>query len=156
LPAFGLSALAGRVAMHHTGMAHALAVGVFVVCGVYQLTPLKDRCLARCRSPFGLLMRYGSYRGRLRDLRVGLHHGAYCLACCWALMLILIAVGVMNILAMVGLAALVVAEKLWVRGPLAGRLAGLAALGLATALIWVPSLAPGLDPGSMMPMRPMG
>jgi predicted metal-binding membrane protein len=155
LPAFGLSAWAGLVATNHPGAAHAIAVGVFVVCGLYQMTPLKDRCLARCRSPFALLMRYGSYRGRLRDLRVGLHHGAYCLACCWALMAILIAVGVMNLLAMVGLAALVVAEKLWVRGPLTGRVAGIAALGFAVALIWVPGLAPGLDPGSMGHMGSM-
>jgi predicted metal-binding membrane protein len=71
-------------------------------------------------------------------------------------MAILIAVGVMNLLAMVGLAALIVAEKLWVRGPLAGRVAGIAALGFAVALIWVPSLAPGLDPGSMGHMGRMG
>jgi predicted metal-binding membrane protein len=71
-------------------------------------------------------------------------------------MVILIAVGVMNLLAMVGLAVLVVAEKVWARGPLAGRLAGFAALGLAVALIWVPALAPGLDPGSMGHMAPMG
>jgi predicted metal-binding membrane protein len=71
-------------------------------------------------------------------------------------MVILIAVGVMNLLAMVGLALLIVVEKLWVRGPLAGRLAGIAALGLALALIWVPGLAPGLDPGTMAHMAPTG
>jgi predicted metal-binding membrane protein len=156
IPAFGLSALAGHLASHHATVAHAVAVGVFAVAGVYQLTSLKDRCLARCRSPFGLLMRYGSYKGRLRDLRVGMHHGAFCLACCWALMVILIAVGVMNILAMVGLAVLVVGEKLWGRGFLAGRLAGMAALGLAVALIWVPSLAPGLLPAPTGHMGHMG
>jgi predicted metal-binding membrane protein len=156
LPAFALSGWTGHLADHDLGAAHALAVAVFAVCGLYQLTPLKDRCLAHCRSPFSQLMRYGSYRGRLRDLRVGVHHGAYCLGCCWALMAILIAVGVMNLLAMVGLALLVVVEKLWIRGPLAGRVAGIAALGLAIALIWAPGLAPGLDPGSMSHMGHMG
>jgi predicted metal-binding membrane protein len=149
LPALGLASLAGRLASDQPRVAHAVAVGVFAVCGVYQLTPIKDRCLARCRSPLGLLMRYGSYRGKMRDVRVGLHHGGYCLACCWALMALLIVVGVMNLFAMVAIAGLVVVEKLWARGPVAGRLAGLALLALAAAAIWVPSLAPGMDPGSM-------
>jgi predicted metal-binding membrane protein len=70
-------------------------------------------------------------------------------------MAILIAVGAMNLLAMAGLTVLVAVEKLWVRGPLAGRVAGLAALGLAIALIWVPGLAPGLAPGPMRPMAHM-
>jgi predicted metal-binding membrane protein len=149
VPALGLASLAGRLGSDQPGIAHVVAVGTFTVCGIYQLTPIKDRCLARCRSPLGLLMRYGSYRGKLRDVRVGLHHGGYCLACCWALMALLIAVGVMNLLAMVGIAALVVVEKLWGRGPAAGRLAGLALVALAATTVWVPSLAPGLQPGSM-------
>jgi predicted metal-binding membrane protein len=149
VPALGLASLAGRLASAHPGAAHVTAVATFAVCGIYQLTGLKDRCLARCRSPFSLLMGYGSYRGKLRDFRVGLHHGGYCLACCWALMVLLIAVGVMNLFAMVGIATLVVVEKLWVRGPAAGRLAGLALLALAATAIWIPSLAPGLHTGSM-------
>ena len=155
VPALGLASLAGRLASDQPGVSHAVAVGMFAVCGLYQLTPIKDRCLARCRSPVGLLMRYGSYRGKLRDVRVGLHHGGYCLACCWALMALLIAVGVMNLLAMVAIAALVVVEKFWTRGPFAGRLAGFALLTLAVATIWAPSLAPGLDPGSMGHMTMM-
>jgi len=150
LPAYGLARFAGWLAGGHPGGAQAAAVAVFALCGVYQLSPFKDRCLAHCRSPLGLLMHYGSYRGRLRDLRVGVHHGGYCLGCCWALMLILVAVGVMNVAAMVGLAALVLTEKTWRWGPLAGRLAGLAALGLAVATIWFPWLAPGLHAAPMM------
>ena len=150
LPAYGLARFAGWLAGGHPGGAQAAAVAVFALCGVYQLSPFKDRCLAHCRSPLGLLMHYGSYRGRLRDLRVGVHHGGYCLGCCWALMLVLIAVGVMNVAAMVALAALVLTEKTWRWGPLAGRLAGLAALGLAVATIWFPWLAPGLHAAPMM------
>jgi predicted metal-binding membrane protein len=130
-----------------------MAVAVFAVCGIYQLSPLKDRCLAHCRSPLGLLLHYGSYRGRSRDLRVGAHHGGYCLGCCWGLMVILIAVGVMNVAAMVGLAALVLTEKVWRWGPAAGRLAGVAALALAVATIWLPWLAPGLHAASQMMMN---
>src|SRR5258707_202288 len=103
LPAYGLASLTGWLTGNHPGAAHALGVAVFAVCGVYQLSWLKDRCLAHCRSPLALLLHYGSYRGRFRDLRVGAHHGGYCLGCCWGLMVILIAVGTMNILAMVGL-----------------------------------------------------
>jgi predicted metal-binding membrane protein len=150
LPAFGLAWLAGWLTGRHPGAAHASAVAVFAVVGAYQLSPLKDRCLAHCRSPLALLLHYGSYQGRLRDLRVGAHHGGYCLGCCWALMLILIAVGVMNVAAMVGLAALVLVEKTWSRGVAAGRLAGLAALALAVATIWLPWLAPGLHAAPMM------
>jgi len=154
LPAYGLAALTGWLDSHHPGVAHGLAVAIFASCGVYQLTSLKDRCLAQCRSPFGLLLRYGSFRGRTRDLRVGAHHGAYCLGCCWALMAILIAVGVMNIVAMVGLAALILVEKTWARGPVVARLAGVAALGLAAVTIWLPWLAPGLQ--AAHPMMGMG
>jgi predicted metal-binding membrane protein len=144
LPAFGLAWLAGRLTGTDPSAAHVLAVAVFAVCGIYQLSGLKDRCLARCRSPLGLLLHYGSYRGRLRDLRVGAHHGGYCLGCCWALMVILVTVGVMNVAAMVGLASVVLVEKVSPWGPAVSRLAGAAALALAVATIWLPWLAPGL------------
>jgi predicted metal-binding membrane protein len=140
LPAYGLAWLTGR----HPGAAHVFAVAVFAACGVYQMSRLKDRCLAHCRSPLALLLHYGSYRGRSRDLRAGAHNGGYCLGCCWGLMVILVAVGVMNIAAMAGLAAVVLVEKTWRWGPAAGRLAGAAALALAVAVIWFPWLAPGL------------
>jgi predicted metal-binding membrane protein len=113
VPAYGLAWLAGWLTGKHPSAAHVTAVAVFAVCGIYQLSPLKDRCLAHCRSPLGLLLHYGSYRGRSRDLRAGAHHGGYCLGCCWGLMVILIAVGVMNVAAMIGLAALVLIENVW-------------------------------------------
>jgi len=150
LPAYGLAWLAGWLTAAHSMAAHIMAVAVFAVAGIYQLSSLKDRCLAHCRSPLGLLLHYGSYRGRFRDLRVGAHHGGYCLGCCWALMVILVAVGVMNIAAMVGLAALILIEKVWAWGPMVGRLAGAAALALAVATIWLPWLAPGLHATTQM------
>ena len=93
LPAYGLAWLASRLAGGHRTAATVLAVAIFAACGVYQLTPLKDRCLARCRSPLGFLLKLGAYRGRTRDLRAGLYHGAFCLARCWALMALLVAFG---------------------------------------------------------------
>jgi predicted metal-binding membrane protein len=150
LPAYGLAWLASWLAGTHPSAAHALAVAVFAGAGIYQLSSLKDRCLAHCRSPLGLLLLYGSYQGRLRDLRAGAHHGGYCLGCCWALMVILVAVGVMNVAAMIGLAAVVLIEKVSPGGPAIGRLVGAAALALAVATIWLPWLAPGLHAPPMM------
>jgi predicted metal-binding membrane protein len=130
--------------------ATAVAVAVFTACGVYQLTPLKSRCLKHCRSPLSLLLHYGSYQGSLRDVRAGAHHGAWCLGCCWSLMALFVVLGVMNVAAMVVLAAVVLAEKLWVHGELLARAVGVAALALAVAVIWVPELAPGLHGTSQM------
>jgi predicted metal-binding membrane protein len=146
LPAYGLAWMVDWLADAHPGTARVLAVAVFATCGVYQLSRLKDRCLAHCRSPIALLLRYGSYRGRFRDVRAGAHHGAYCLGCCWGLMAVLIALGTMNIVAMAGLAAVVLAERVAKRGRSIGRLAGIAAIGLAVATIWLPWLAPGCAP----------
>jgi predicted metal-binding membrane protein len=150
LPAYGLAWLAGRLAVSHPGAAHIMAVVVFAGCGAYQLSSLKNRCLAHCRSPFALLLHYGSYRGRLRDLRAGAHHGGYCLGCCWGLMVILVAVGVMNVAAMACLAAVVLIEKTWPWGPAVGRATGAAALALAAATVWFPWLAPGLHAAPVM------
>jgi predicted metal-binding membrane protein len=150
LPAYGLAWIAGWLTGTHPGAAHVLGIAAFAVCGVYQLSGLKDRCLTHCRSPLALLLHYGSYRGWSRDLRAGAHHGGYCLACCWGLMVILVAVGMMNILAMVGLALLVLIEKVWAHGPATGRLAGAAALALAVATVWFPWLAPGLHAAPAM------
>ena len=61
-----------------------LGVAIFVAAGIYQFTPAKDFCLSRCRSPIGALMYYFGFKGTSRDVRVGLHHGATCIGCCWA------------------------------------------------------------------------
>jgi predicted metal-binding membrane protein len=152
-PAYGLAWLAGQLAASRPAAATALAVAIFVACGVYQLTPLKDWCLARCRSPLGLVLRLGGYQGRSRDLRAGLYYGAFCLACCWALMALLVAFGLMNVMAMVVVAGAVLAEKTWVWGTYFSRVLGIAALGLAVAVVFYPGLAPGLHqmagPGQM-------
>ncbi|WP_222849658.1 DUF2182 domain-containing protein [Trebonia kvetii] len=152
LPAYGLAWLAGWLAGGQPSAARVLAAVLFAGCGVYQLSSLKDRCLAHCRSPLALLLHYGSYRGRFRDVRAGAHHGLFCLGCCWGLMVILVAVGLMNVAAMVGLAAVILIEKVFRWGPAAGRLAGVAALALAVAVFWFPWLAPGLHAPPMMPM----
>lgn len=129
------------------------AAGVFAVAGLYQLTPLKDGCLTHCRSPLAQLVHYGGYTGRLRDLRIGLHHGAYCVGCCWGLMLVLVAVGVMNVAVMAGIAVVIFAEKLWRHGPHLARAAGAGLVVLAVLVPAYPGLAPALAPGGHT--RPM-
>ncbi|WP_051233336.1 DUF2182 domain-containing protein [Pseudonocardia asaccharolytica] len=150
VPAFYLTELLTRLAGGDPAWATAVAAGVFAACGVYQLTPLKSRCLRHCRSPLSLLLRYGSYHGPLRDVRAGAHHGAYCLGCCWSLMALFVVLGAMNLAAMVVLAAVVLVEKLWVHGEAVARAIGVAALVLAVAVIWFPALAPGLHGAAMM------
>jgi len=126
-----------------------LGVGIFTVAGVYQLTPLKDACLRHCRSPMTAILRYASFHRPARDLRVGLHHGLYCVGCCWGLMVVLVAVGVMNVAAMAALAAVIFLEKLWSRGPLLSRLVGVAFLVLAAVVPFYPWLLPGLRAADM-------
>jgi predicted metal-binding membrane protein len=139
-----------RLVDGHPAWATAVAAGVFAACGVYQLTPLKSRCLKHCRSPLSLLLHYGSYQGALRDVRAGAHHGAWCLGCCWSLMALFVVVGVMNLAAMAVLAVVVLVEKLWVHGEVLARVVGVAALALAVAVIWLPALAPGLHGTNQM------
>jgi predicted metal-binding membrane protein len=150
VPAFGLAWLADRAVAGHPAAATGLAVAVFAACGIYQLTPLKERCLARCRTPLGFVFKFASYRGSTRDVRVGLYHGGYCLACCWSLMALLVAFGLMNLTAMLVLTAVVLAEKLgpWPRG--LSQVVGVVALGLAVAVLIDPSIAAGLH---QMPMQ---
>ena len=92
---------------------------VLIVAGLYQWTPLKEVCLRQCRSPLGFLMANwrSGYRG---TFRMGLQHGFYCVGCCWALMSILFAVGVMNMLWIVVLATFALLEKTLLP-PTAGR-----------------------------------
>jgi predicted metal-binding membrane protein len=145
----------GRLAAQQAEVAQVVAVVTFGVVGLFQLTPLKFRCLSHCRSPIGHLMHYLGYRGRTRDLRAGASHGWFCLGCCWALMLLMIAFGVMNVGAMVGLAVVIAIEKVWRHGETFARVFGVACVVFALVLVFEPSLAPGLDPGAVMPMSGM-
>jgi len=102
-----------------TSAGAVLAGVVFVAAGLYQWTPMKHACLAHCRSPIHFLSQ--RWRpGRWGALRMGIEHGTYCVGCCWALMGVLFAVGVMNLLWIAAIAAFVLIEKaapfgLWTR-----------------------------------------
>jgi predicted metal-binding membrane protein len=106
---------------------------LLVVAGVYQLTPAKGRCLEACRSAMGVIGRFWQ-RGTSGAFRMGAHHGAYCLGCCWALMLLLFAGGVMNLFVVAGLTGLVLLEKLSRSGYLVARAAG---VGFLVAGMWL-------------------
>jgi predicted metal-binding membrane protein len=84
---------------------------VLIVAGVYQWTPAKDACLTTCRSPLGFLMTEWR-EGNMGALIMGIRHGVYCVGCCWALMLVLFGVGVMNMLWVLLITAFVVVEKI--------------------------------------------
>lgn len=131
LIAFG--AILGIDALAHgsASNAHSISAALFAFAGLYQLTPLKRACLRHCRSPLVALHVYAGFSPRARDFRVGLHHGALCVGCCWGLMAILIAVGVMNLLAMIAVSAIIFLEKLWHRGEMLARMLGFAFLTLS-------------------------
>ena len=131
-----------------------IAGGTLVVAAVYELTPLKDVCLGKCRSPLGFLL--GSWKGGWSGaLRMGAKNGAWCVGCCWALMASLFALGVMSIAWTAFVAALIAVEKLlpWRRVATYGTAAVLLALGLFVLI--APSAVPGLTIPDTSPM-PMG
>ncbi len=140
---FSLAAALAQTALSRAGLLSAgmattsalLGGGVFVLAGLYELSPLKHRCLGHCRSPLEWLPRHWR-PGRAGALRMGAEHGAWCLGCCWVLMLLLFAVGVMNLLWVAALAAIVLAQKLLPGGPLLSRLAGIALIGWGALLLW--------------------
>jgi predicted metal-binding membrane protein len=106
----------------------AVRVGgaVLVVAGLYQLTPLKTVCLTQCRSPLSLIMEHAQLLGEgvRGPLQVGLMHGGWCIGCCWALMAVLIALGVMHLGWMAAVAAVILAEKVLPGGPTTSRVIG--------------------------------
>jgi predicted metal-binding membrane protein len=153
--AFGLLAYAGLaftgyLVGRYPDSGRWIGAAAFALAGLYQLGPLKYICLKHCRSPIAQLMQYANFRPWARDLRVGMHHGAYCVGCCWALMVVLIPLGVMNIAAMAGLAVVIFLEKLWRRGPLLSRAVGILFLILAVLALFVPWLLPSLHSVAVM------
>ena len=109
------------------------SAALLFIAGVYQMTPLKRVCLRSCRSPLSFLMRRWQ-PGWIGAYRMGFEHGTYCLGCCWALMLLLFAGGVMNLAVIAALTAWVVVEKLLSAGEHAARVSGV--LLIATG-VWM-------------------
>jgi predicted metal-binding membrane protein len=120
-----------------------VAGGTLLVAAAYELTPLKDVCLSKCRSPLGFLL--GAWRdGTSGALRMGVQHGAWCVGCCWALMASLFALGLMSLAWMALVAALIALEKTlpWERPATWITAATLVTLG--ALLMVAPDAVPGL------------
>ena len=117
-----LSSMMGAATSSYLGGA------LLLVAGVFQWSPLKYSCLKQCRTPMGFMMT--SWReGYKGALRMGLEHGAFCLGCCWALMLLLFVLGVMNLVWIAALAAFVLAEKVVPMGERVSRATGVLLAG---------------------------
>ncbi|HEX7222849.1 MAG TPA: DUF2182 domain-containing protein, partial [Candidatus Limnocylindrales bacterium] len=128
-----------------------------LVAAAYELTPLKDVCLGKCRTPLGFLL--GSWRDGLSGaLQMGARHGAWCVGCCWALMASLFALGVMSIAWMAVVAGLIAFEKLIPSRRVATYGTAGVLLVLGILMLVAPDVIPALtvpDTGSMSPMDPM-
>jgi predicted metal-binding membrane protein len=135
-----------------------IAGGTLIAAAVYEVTPLKDVCLGKCRSPLGFLL--GSWRdGWAGALRMGAKNGAWCVGCCWALMASLFALGVMSLVWMAFVAGLIAIEKTlpWRRAAIFATTTLLLVLGIL--LLTAPQDIPGLvlpTGDSMGEMNPMG
>jgi predicted metal-binding membrane protein len=146
LLAFGISNLGGNLlgdALAWNRAGRWVVGATLLAAALYELTPFKDVCLGKCRSPLGFLV--GSWRGGLSGaLQMGTRHGAWCVGCCWALMAALFALGVMSIAWMAFVAALIAAEKTlpWRRTVTYGTAAILLLLGVLVVL--APAAIPGL------------
>ena len=122
-----------------------------LVAGLYELTPLKDVCLAKCHSPLGYLL--GSWReGWAGAVQMGAKNGAWCVGCCWALMASLFALGVMSITWMALVAAMIALEKLAPRRRAATLATAAVLFGLGTAFLVAPNAVPGLTTPGDVPM----
>jgi predicted metal-binding membrane protein len=139
---FSLLASAGQLALHRAALLapdmrlrSAVLSGVLLVCaGIYQLLPLKQACLTHCQSPLGFLSQHWR-EGTTGGLMLGVHHGAFCVGCCWLLMTLLFVLGVMNLAWVAALAAFVLIEKLTRGGAWFGRAAGVAIAGWGVYLL---------------------
>jgi len=155
--AFAIAEVGGAVSgdtLAWDGAGRWVAAATLILAAVYELTPLKDVCLGKCRSPLGFLL--GSWRaGRLGALQMGAKNGAWCVGCCWALMASLFALGIMSLVWMAFVAALIAAEKTlpWRRVATYGTAAILLVLGVL--LLVAPDAIPALTTPDGNPMPPM-
>lgn len=129
---FSVAATLLHAALERSGLVHgmlmwssnaALTGALLLLAGAWQLTPLKQACLAQCRGPAAWLSRHWR-PGAPGALRMGLDHGLFCVGCCWSLMLLLFAGGVMNLVWITGLAIIVLLEKLLPQGEWLARVSG--------------------------------
>jgi predicted metal-binding membrane protein len=140
------------LAWNHAG--RPVAGTILILAALYQLTPLKDACLGKCRSPLGLLL--GSWRdGNTGAFHMGAKNGAWCVGCCWALMASLFALGVMSVAWMVFVAGLIAIEKTIRSRRIATYGTALILLSLGVLLLAAPDAIPLLTIPQNHPMGHM-
>ena len=139
---FSIVATSAQWGLEKAGLVHGMKMwsidrhftaALLIIVGVYQLTPLKSACLEHCRSPAHFLSRHWR-PGSWGAFVMGIEHGAYCLGCCWFLMALLFAGGIMNLVWIAGLAIFVLVEKVAPMGHWVARVAGVA---LIAAGVWL-------------------
>jgi predicted metal-binding membrane protein len=102
---------------------------ILIISGIYQFTPLKNKCIGYCESPLSFFMRRWS-NGIIGALKMGIFHGLYCLGCCWPYFLIMVSLGWMSITWMALFAAIIFGEKIWSRGIWIARSVGIVLISL--------------------------
>ena len=114
---------------------------VLLLAGLYQLSPLKDICLSKCRTPLQFILSswHDGYGGAFR---MGLEHGAFCLGCCWLLFVILFPLGIMNIAVMALVTALIFAEKALPIGRQISKFAGAGLIVYGVLIMFLPAALP--------------
>jgi predicted metal-binding membrane protein len=127
---------------------------VLLIAGLYQFTPWKRICLRACRTPLSFMMTHNFGSGAPGALRAGVSHGAYCLGCCWALMTVLVVVGLMNLVWMALLALIFLVEKNWRYGLQINRVVGSAIALLGVAVLLFPDVL-GIVSGVASPAAPL-
>jgi len=147
IPVYFAGLFAGSQSALADVLPYALAV-VLIAAGAYQFTPLKRACLRVCRNPLSFLWARSraGYRG---TLSLAVEHAVYCIGCCWALMVVLVAAGAMALNWVLLIAVVVLLEKLVPRGEQVARVTGVALVVLGVAVALNPDLAMILRPSTM-------
>ena len=148
----GVIPLAGFLAFRNLSASAAdsrwlpsLAGGILIVAGAYQFTRWKAVCMKACRSPMSFLMTHDFGGGSRSAFRAGLSHGAYCLGCCWALMAVLVVVGLMNLVWMAAIALIFLAEKNWKHAVGLTKVVGAVLVLVGIVVIVSPGILPTLS-----------
>jgi predicted metal-binding membrane protein len=128
----------------------SLAGAALIAAGLYQFTPAKRVCLVKCQTPFAFVLEHDFGGGSVSAIKAGISHGAFCAGCCWALMLVLVVVGFMNLPWMAVLAAIFLLEKNFLQGLVANRVLGALVLLLGLAVVIYPGLLSFITGGTLM------
>ena len=137
-----VTAEAGARSAGLTGVQTArIGGGLLIIAGLYQISPWKDACLTKCRTPMSFIVN-SWHDGFGGALRMGVEHGLYCLGCCWLLCVILFPLGIMNVAAMAAITLLIFAEKSFSCGRALARIASAVLVAYGVVVLFVPSILP--------------